>query len=100
MGLPPYKGAVTTLNDQSIKRIIPPPVGKAGFEVWVLTKGGLVCIATDIATCRSVRTVGSHYPEYMPKITWGTLGTYAEPSGACVYRYDPVTKSNPFLHGL
>ena len=51
MGLPPYKGAVTTLNDQSIKRIIPPPVGKAGFEVWVLTKGGLVCIATDIATC-------------------------------------------------
>ena len=42
MGLPPYKGAVTTLNDQSIKRIIPPPVGKAGFEVWVLTQGGLV----------------------------------------------------------
>ena len=36
----------------------PPPVGKAGFEVWVFSKGGLVCIAT----CRSVRTVGSHHP--------------------------------------
>ena len=23
----------------------PPPIGKAGFEVWVLTKGGLVCIS-------------------------------------------------------
>ena len=23
--------------------IPPPPVGKAGFEVWVFTKGGLVC---------------------------------------------------------
>ena len=24
----------------------PPPVGKAGFEVWVLTKGGLVSVCT------------------------------------------------------
>ena len=37
---------------------IPPPLEKAGFEVWVFSKGGLVCIAT----CRSVRTVGSHHP--------------------------------------
>ena len=31
----------------------PPPVGKAGFEVWVLTKGGLV----SVQHCRLYRTV-------------------------------------------
>ena len=32
---------------------LPPPVGKAGFEVWVLTKGGLV----SVHHCRLCRTV-------------------------------------------
>ena len=67
MGLPPYKGAVTTLNDQSIKRIIPPPVGKAGFEVWVLTKGGLVCIATDIAPALAANG-GSYRRVSLPRV--------------------------------
>ena len=71
---------------------IPPPVGKAGFEVWVLTKGGLVCIATS----RPVRTVGSHHPI----VHAHHLGRYAEPSGARVYRYGPVTKCNPFLSAI
>ena len=31
----------------------PPPVGKAGFEVWVLSKGGLV----SVHHCRLYRTV-------------------------------------------
>ena len=67
----------------------PPPVGKAGFDVWVLTKGGLVCIAT----CRPVRTVGSHHPV----VHAHHLGRYAQTSGACVYRYGPVTRSKTFL---
>ena len=62
----------------------PPPVGKAGFDVthhvWVLTKGGLV----SVQHCRLYRTV-----QYTPI----SLGRYVEPSGARVYRYGPVTKS-------
>ena len=49
----------------------PPPVGKAGFDVWVLTKGGLVCLAT----CRPVRTVGSNHPS----VHAHHVGRYAEP---------------------
>ena len=60
--------------------------------MWVLTKGGLVCIAT----CRPVRTVGSHHPV----VHAHHLGRYADPSGARVYRYGPVTKCNPFLAPL
>ena len=41
----------------------PPPVGKAGFDVWVLTKGGLVCIATCRPVCiRRVSPPGSTCP--------------------------------------
>ena len=41
------------------------------FEAWVLTKGGLVCIAT----CRPVRTVGSHHPV----VHAHHVGRYANP---------------------
>ena len=43
----------------------PPPVGKAGFEVWVLSKGGLVSVHHR----RPYRTVVHVHP----------LGRYAEP---------------------
>ena len=43
----------------------PPPVGKAGFEVWVLSKGGLV----SVHHCRLYRTVVHVHP----------LGRYANP---------------------
>ena len=71
-------------------RVGPPPVGKAGFEVWVLTKGGPVCISnmqTD-----PYRRVSPHVSTHAH-----LLGRYAEPSGVCVYKYGPVTKCNPFL---
>jgi hypothetical protein len=45
--------------------LTPPPVGKAGFEVWVLTKGGLV----SVHHCRLYRAVVHVHP----------LGRYAEP---------------------
>ena len=57
----------------------PHPVGKAGFEVWVFTKGGLV----SVHHCRLYCTV----------VHVHRLGRYVESSGACVYRYGPVTKS-------
>ena len=44
---PPAKGVATTFNTATTKETKPPnppPVGKAGFEVWVLTKGGLVSV--------------------------------------------------------
>ena len=78
----PPKGVATTSNTRHKKgneTSQSTPVGKAGFEVWVLTKGGLV----SVHHCRLYRTVvHAHH-----------LGRYAEPSGACVYRYGPVTKS-------
>jgi len=79
---PPLRGwprRPTHATTKETKPPNPPPVGKAGFEVWVLTKGGLV----SVHHCRLYRTVvHAHH-----------LGRYAEPSGACVYRYGPVTKS-------
>ena len=92
---PPYKGEVTTSittaqNESSQPTPRRESYGKAGFDVWVLTKGGLVCIAT----CRPVRTVGSHHPLVHAHL----LGRYAQTSGARVYRYGPVTKCNPFLY--
>ena len=78
MGPPPSTGAAATSNTdiQQKKRNLPthlqlfidyyevwfsqthppsdpPPVGKAGFEAWVLTKGGLV----SVHHCRLYRTV-------------------------------------------
>ena len=56
VGPPPSKGMATTFNaigiaktkppnpSATIHRLlrgVPPPVGKAGFDVWVLTKGGI-----------------------------------------------------------
>ena len=56
VGPPPPKGVATTFNTATTKETKPPnppPVGKAGFEVWVLTKGGLV----SVHHCRLYRTV-------------------------------------------
>jgi len=36
-----------------LRKTHPPSAGKAGFEVWVLTKGGLV----SVQHCRPYRTV-------------------------------------------
>ena len=83
-----FKGVKTHFHPP-VGKGSPPPVGKAGFDVWVLTKGGLVCLAT----CRPARTVGSHNPIVHAHL----LGRYAQTSGARVYRYGPVTKCNPFL---
>ena len=79
---PPLKGwprRPTPPQAKKTKPPNPPPVGKAGFEVWVLTKGGLV----SVHHCRLYCTV----------VHVHRLGRYVEPSGACVYRYGPVTKS-------
>jgi hypothetical protein len=68
VGPPPPKGVATTFNTATTKETkppSPPPVGKAGFEVWVLTKGGLV----SVHHCRLYRAVVHVHP----------LGRYAEP---------------------
>jgi len=47
VGPPPSTGAATTSNTTTGKKnetSQPTPVGKAGFEMWVLTKGGLVSV--------------------------------------------------------
>ena len=99
VGPPPLKGMVTTFTSTTAKNKLPPnpdtsipskcrcppPVGKAGFEVWVFTKGGLVCTNK----CRSVRIVGSHHPIVHAHL----LGRYAQTSGARVYRYGPVNQA-------
>ena len=55
------KGAAISIS----QTYFPPPVGKAGFEVWVLTKGGLV----SVHHCRLYRTVvHAHH-----------VGRYADP---------------------
>ena len=69
----------------------PPPVGKAGFDVWVLTKGGLVCLAT----CRPVCTVGSHHPVVHAHL----LGRYAEPARVRVCRKVFFCLTGPYLTG-
>ena len=69
---PPLKGwSRRSAPPQKTNPPNPPPVGKAGFEVWVFTKGGLVCTST----CRSDRTVGSHHPI----VHAHHVGRYAEP---------------------
>ena len=82
-------------GDPKSRQLRPPPVGKAGFDVWVRAplrraKGGIEFV---LATCRPTCTVPSHHPLVHANL----LGRYADPSGACVYRYGPVTKCNPFL---
>jgi hypothetical protein len=48
-----WKTTPDAYSDGIFHHTSPPPVGKAGFEVWVLTKGGLV----SVQHCRLYRTV-------------------------------------------
>ena len=76
VGPPPYKRVATTSNTATAKKTKPPnppPVGKAEFEVWVLTKGGLL----SVHHCRQFCTVVHVHP-----LDWG--GTLTPRVRACI----------------
>ena len=57
LSMPLSMGAGWLPAGGSTRQSPPTPVGKAGFEAWVLTKGGLVCINT----ADRYHTVWSHH---------------------------------------
>ena len=69
----------------------PTPVGKAGFDVWVLTKGGISLYQ------HAVRTIlyGLTNLYVRAHLLFGFQ--YADPVLCVCTRYGPDTKCNPFL---
>jgi hypothetical protein len=64
------------------------PVGKAGFEVWVLSKGGLHVVS--VHHCRLYCTVVHAHLVREGMLTLGCVR---------VFRYGPVTKKQNFPRG-